>query len=476
MSRRILTALPVVALAAVSFGQLGRPANAIDMIIAETRDHAQAYSILSEIVTKFGPRSTASDALLDAQHWAVRKFMDFGVDNAWLEEYAEAPVRFQRGKANWGGFAAPYRYQMAFSTPAYTVGTNGAVAGPPVKNPTSLEEAKKMAKELKGAWVLMPTKVGMGSANLTRPTETDKFVDSCGIAGRIFSSNSDKYVWTHGSWTAYKKETRPKTPLVVINKSDYGLVEYNMAKGRKPVLEFNVDNRLEDKPTKLYNVVAEIKGSVNPFEYVIVSGHFDSWDGPGSQGAMDNGTGSSMVLELARVFAKLKLRPMRTIRFVLWSGEEQGLLGSQGYVKKHKDEMDKVQAVFVEDHGQNPYQGVVVQTDMKPFFEPTIAKLAGAYPEFKFELKTADRLPGGGSDHGSFIAQGVPGFQLQKADGPVSYTEIWHTQNDRISYVQPRCIAQNATYVGSLAYALADMQQRLPKALPGSRRRAGSGQ
>jgi len=364
---------------------------------------------------------------------------------------------------------------MAFSTPAYTVGTKGPVAGPAVRMPANMDDAKKAAGSLKGAWVLMPRTVGMGSANLSRPNDLDKFVDSCGIAGRIYSTNHQTSVWTHGSWTAYTKETRLKTPLVTISKGDYGLVEYNMAKGRNPVLEFSIDQRVEDRPTPLYNVVAEIRGSINPSEYVVISGHFDSWDGFGSQGAMDNGTGSSMVLELARVFAKLKIRPLRSIRFILWSGEEQGLLGSRGYTEKHKDELEKIQAVFVEDHGQNPYQAIVVQEDMKPYFESVVARLATAYPEFPFALQTTQRLPAGGSDHGSFIARGVPGFQLQKAEGPVKYAEIWHTQLDQIRYVQRRCIAQNATYVGVLAYQLANMQQRLPKALAGNNRRAGGG-
>lgn len=472
---RLLLALPVAAFAGLAMAQAPTGDQAIDALIKETRDHAHAYDILEELVTKFGPRVTGSDALLDAQHWAVRKFADFGVDDVWLEEYQQAPVRFQRNaKTSWGGLSVPYRYQMAFSTPAYTVGTNGPVAGPAVKMPANMDDAKKAAASLKGAWVLMPRAVGMGSANLSRPNDLDKFVESCGIAGRIYSTNHPTSVWTHGSW-AGNKENRLKTPLVTISKNDYGLVEYNMAKGRSPVLEFNIDQRVEDRPTPLYNVVAEIRGSINPSEYVVISGHFDSWDGYGSQGAMDNGTGSSMVLELARVYAKLKIRPLRSIRFILWSGEEQGLLGSRGYTEKHKDDLSRIQAVFVEDHGQNPYQAIVVQEDMKPYFESVVAKLASAYPEFPFALQTTQRLPGGGSDHGSFIARGVPGFQLQKADGPVKYAEIWHTQLDQIKYVQRRCIAQNATYVGVLAYHLANMQQRLPKALAGNNRRAGSG-
>ncbi|MBX3111670.1 MAG: M20/M25/M40 family metallo-hydrolase [Fimbriimonadaceae bacterium] len=473
---RLLLAVPVLAWAGTALAQQPPEDQVIDSLIKETRDNSHTVEILRELCGKFGPRVTASDALLAAQHWAVRKFTDFGVDKVWLEQYQEAPVRFQRNAAaSWGGLTAPYRYKMAFSTPAYTVGTKGPVAGPPVKMPATMDEAKNAAAQLKGAWVLMPRMVGMGSANLSRPTDLDKFVDSCGIAGRVYSTNADSYVWTHGSWVAYNKQTRPKTPLVTISKNDYGLVEYNMAKGRAPILEFNIDQKLEDRPTPLYNVVAEIKGSVRPSEYVIISGHFDSWDGPGSQGAMDNGTGSSMVLELARTFAKLKLRPMRTVRFVLWSGEEQGLLGSRGYTEKHKDELANIQAVFVEDHGQNPYQAIVVQEDMKPFFESVVAKLAGAYPEFPFTLQTTQRLPAGGSDHGSFIARGVPGFQLQKAPGPVSYTEIWHTQNDQVRYVQSRCVAQNATYVGVLAYHLANIPERLPKAQAGNNRRAGGG-
>lgn len=461
---RIRTPFVIAAIAAISLVS-AQATDPIAQIVAETRDNAHGLDILKEIVS-FGPRSTASDALLNAQHWAVQKFRALGVDEAHLEEYMEAPVRFQRGPNNSGGLAAPYRYQMPFSTPAYTVGTNGPVAGPAVRCPDTLEAAKKTPGAFKGAWVLMPRPVGMGSASLARPTEVDKYLDSLGIAGRIYSSTAEKYVWTHGSWSRYTKETLPKTPLVVIDKADFGLVTYNLDNGRNPVLEFNVDNKLTDEKTKLYNVVAEIKGSSKPDEYVIVSGHFDSWDGPGSQGAMDNGTGCALVFELARTFAKLHLRPARTIRFILWSGEEQGLLGSRGYVEKHKDEIPKIQAVLVEDEGQNPYEGIAVEKAMEPYIKDTVSQLASAYPQYPFSIRTVARLTGGGSDHNSFIRLGVPGFQLDHAAGPVSYTEIWHTQNDRISYVQQKCIAQNATYVGALAYHLADMPDRLPRVTP----------
>lgn len=457
------SAKPFVCLTSAFFVATSWAQSVEERIIREARDNSRSHALLTEMADRFGPRVTASDSLLAAQRWALAKFKSFGVDNVVLEPYATAPVRFQRGRASRGGFVSPYRMDIPFTTPAYTVGTRGPVAGEAVDCPASLEEAKKNPSRYKRAWILMPTAVGMRGPVLRAPTEVDKFLDTCGIAGRVYGTTSDRYVWTHGIWTDYTVETRPKAPLVVVTKRDFGLVQYNLAQGRPTTLEFNVDNYLADKPTQLVNVVAEIRGSEKPEEFVLVGAHQDSWDGPGSQGAMDNGTGSALVLEVARVFGKLKLRPKRSVRFILWSGEEQGLLGSRAYSAAHKAELDRMQAGFNEDGGQNPYRSLEVPESIVPYFRDPLAKLVGSFPEYPVELKVSTAFPNGGSDLRSFLDLGIPGFALQKTEGPVNYTEIWHTQLDRVSLVSPRAMAQNATYVAVLAHHLADIPDRLPK-------------
>ena len=155
-------------------------------------------------------------------------------------------------------------------------------------------------------------------------------------------------------------------------------------------------------------MIADIPGSELPDEYVIIGGHIDSWDG--ATGTTDNGTGVATTLEAARILMKAGVKPRRTIRFMLWSGEEQGLLGSRAYVKAHKELMPKISAVIVHDGGTNYLAGIggteAMQSDFEPVFAP-IKELDSKYP---FEVRKVAGLFGGGSDHASFLEANVPGF------------------------------------------------------------------
>ena len=141
--------------------------------------------------------------------------------------------------------------------------------------------------------------------------------------------------------------------------------------GKAVTLEFDIRNYFKKGPIKLYNVIADIPGTEKPDEYVIVGGHIDSWDG--ATGATDNGTGVSTTLEAARILMKAGVKPKRTIRFMLWSGEEQGLLGSAAYVKAHKDLMPKISAVLVHDGGTNYLSGIGATEAMLSDFEQVFA-------------------------------------------------------------------------------------------------------
>src|SRR6185295_14009000 len=143
------------------------------------------------------------------------------------------------------------------------------------------------------------------------------------------------------------------TVRVTIRKQDMDAVQKVMDEGKEPILEFDMDNKLIPGPRPCNNVVAEIPGTEKPDEVVIVSGHLDSWDGPGSEGAQDNGTGTMVALEAARILNKVGAKPKRTIRFILWTGEEQGLFGSRWYVTAHKDDLAKISCVFIDDGGTN---------------------------------------------------------------------------------------------------------------------------
>lgn len=449
----------LVSLVPAAFAQ-GEPA-VIDRIIQEGRDKSQAFRILTSITQKVGSRVTGSRALDRGLDWAIKEFKRVGVDNVWKEEWGVVPETFDRGSRQSVRMVSPYATDFVFTTPCWTNGTKGKVKGPIVKMPATKEEFEKVKASLKGAWVLMPQTVGMGGPNFgaNRP-EVCPMLDGAGIAGRVYSTGRE-IVWTGGGWNRWTKDTRPATPLVVVRKSDFDVAALNVDRGRQPVLEAEIENIIRPEPIKQYNIVAEIRGSEKPDEVVIVCGHFDSWNGPGSQGACDNGTGSMATLECARILASAKARPKRTVRFILWTGEEQGLLGSAAYVRQHAAELGNIQALLNEDSGQNRHAAIVGLDTMMPILEAAVAPMKTAFEGLPVEARQVPRMPRGGSDHGSFVVKGVPAFFLVKGEGK-PYSFVWHTQNDRLEHTEELWLRQMSTNLAVLSYNLACSAERLP--------------
>ncbi|MEQ1633313.1 MAG: M20/M25/M40 family metallo-hydrolase, partial [Planctomycetota bacterium] len=237
----------------------------------------------------------------------------------------------------------------------------------------------------------------------------------------------------------------------------------------------------QEGPIPLYNVIAEIPGSEKPDEVVIVSSHLDSWHQ--AQGCTDNGTGSTTTLESARILMAVGAKPTRTIRFCLWGGEEQGLLGSAGYVKMHRVEMEKVSAVFNHDSGTN-WAGAmtVAETMYEPMlrvFQPVLALTAPdkSHDGPVFELNKSPTLSGGGgSDHASFLAAGVPGLNWGLRGRANYFAYSWHTQWDTFEVAVPEYQRHTATVIALAALGTANLPEMLDRSgvVRGGGRQAGS--
>lgn len=462
---RSLTLAAFLAVSLPAYRQAPDPK--IQEIISEGKNHSQVMDTLGYICRTIGARATGSPELLRGDKWAVSKFKSYGCDNVTLEEWEKVPG-WQRSPHQFGRMVSPIVADFQFSTNVWTQGTRGAVRGPAVVDPTTLDEAKAIAKQLHGAWVLMSYKSTMGGARNRDAKELKDYVDSCGIAGRVYASTNE-LVHTHGTykWKVGDKnenktpESHPMDVDVTIRKSDMERIQRWLA--QQPVtLEFNLENKWL-KPIPQYNVMADIRGTEKPDEMVIVSGHFDSWNGPGSQGANDNGTGSAMTLETARILRAVHAKPKRTIRFILWSGEEQGLLGSGAYAKKHEAELDKVSAVFVDDGGTGYHAGYSLTEDMVPLMQAAVDPVNAAFPDMPSKLTVTKRFAQEmGSDHASFLRYGVPAFYTQEG-GNVDYMYIWHSQNDRIENSIPKYMVQSATEMAAVAYSLANADTLLPR-------------
>jgi hypothetical protein len=260
----------------------------------------------------------------------------------------------------------------------------------------------------------------------------------------------------------------PSAVSIQIRRMDYDAINSRLADGENVVLEVDLQHHFVEGPFPMFNTVAEITGTEWPEQTVILSAHLDSWDGPGSQGAQDNGTGCVTVMEAARILAAVGVKPRRTIRFVLWTGEEQGLLGSRYYVEQMDDTARAgMSAMFVDDAGTG-YQGGVTCTEaMAPMFREAMAPLNDAFPDMPVEINIRERIRGGGSDHSAFVRADMPGFFWAEsgkggADGK-TYRYIWHTQMDRLEYALEDQLIQSSVCSAVTAYNLAMADTLLPR-------------
>ncbi len=266
-----------------------------------------------------------------------------------------------------------------------------------------------------------------------------------------------------GSWRGTDRgEQQEGVARLVCAYEHYGMLwRLATAPDAKVKVELDVANTFVPGPVVVFNTVGEIKGSEKPDEFVVIGAHLDSWDL--GTGTTDNGTGSCVILECARVLGKLAkegVRPKRTIRFVLYTGEEEGLFGSREYVKKHKDEMPKTSVALVHDTGTGKVKGFALmgREAVRKVLEPELATLG----EVGFE--GVSLRFSGGSDHQSFEAAGVPGFAcIQEPD---EYRLTHHTQTDTFDKAKEPNLLQGAQVMAVAAMRVANLPELLPRDRP----------
>ncbi len=248
-----------------------------------------------------------------------------------------------------------------------------------------------------------------------------------------------------------------QVPTAFIAHEHYSLL-YRLASRPEPertMVEIDIQNKLDPTPIPVYNTVGEIRGSEKPDEFVVLGAHIDSWDL--GQGTTDNGTGTCVVLEAARIIAKSGVKPKRTIRFVLFSGEEQGLHGSRAYVRLHREEMNRTSAALIHDTGTGrvvalPLQG---REKLKGLLENEFSSLK------QIGVTEMTLRSNGGSDHQSFEAAGVPGFMFQQ--DPAEYRLTHHSQSDTLDKAREEDLIQGAQVMAVMAMRIANLEELLPR-------------
>lgn len=482
-------------------------ADTLRAILKEGRDNNQVMNHLRHLTQEIGPRLTGSTRIETANKWCKALYEMWGLSNPHLEQWGTIPVRFDRGpskgtvllreekKKDDGTTTAEYKgiRDMELTTLAWTAGTSGPVRGKVVRLPAD-EAAYAAAKDsLKGAWILMPAPPAIGQRGVRSRLSTSYEIRKDarkkaaegkpaselsieqrlifeGVAGFI-STTRDERVWTGGApgWRELDPANIPPDVHAVVRLSDYDFINSRLTDSDPIEVELDLQHTLTPGPIPVYITVAEIRGTEKPDEVVIVSGHLDSWDGPGSQGCTDNGTGTVVTLEAARILAAVGARPKRTIRFIHWTGEEQGLLSSKAYTEMHKDELGKISAVFVDDGGTNFEGGLHAIETMVPMLAAATAPINEIFFDsvggkaLNVNVRTEKSMPeGGASDHAPFNLVGVPAFFWDEV-GRADYGYGWHTQHDRYELAIPEYLKQSATCAAITAYQLACAPTLLPR-------------
>lgn len=415
-------------------------------------EESQVMAHLDHLVNRIGPRLTGSDNLTVAGEWAVDKFKSFGIENARLEKWGDYAVGFNRGPW-WGRMTKPVAMEFVCNTNAWTAGTKGPARGLVVAAPKDDDELAAMKGKLHHTWMLNPN--GRMLAKLTAAMEAEGGFGF--VTGR--SGRRGELLLTGGR-PSRDMDSLPNLPMVRLKNDSYEAVVEHLDSGKEVEVEFDIRNHFRKGPIPLYNVVADIIGTEFPDQFVVVGGHLDSWDG--ATGTTDNGTGSATTLEAARLLMALDAKPRRSIRFMLWSGEEQGLLGSRAWVQEHKDEMPNYSASLVHDGGTNYLSGIAGMPEMRPQLEIAFEHVLTLSEELPFRIREIPAFTPIGSDHEAFTAVGVPGFFWNQA-GRANYTYTHHTQHDTYGAAIPEYQRHSSVVAATGAWGLANLPELLTR-------------
>jgi len=444
-------------------------------------DADQLKADLTYLTTQIGPRLTGSPQLDRASHWTQEQFKSLGLENARLESWSIANS-WTRGPAT-GRIVSPGLHELTVAGAGWSPATNGTVKGEVIgvdaEKPEDLEKYKgklggkivivTRPREMEPPTNPILTPVGQSAIPLNHPKREGNFDNKAYMQMRTaltkmmteekalaMLSGSEKMFGLMNMSTASREYQPAAFPSAYLEREDYLQIWRLLDAGTPVQLELNVQSSFSGKPVEVYNTVAEIRGTEKPDEVVILGAHLDSWDL--GTGATDNGTGSMAVLEAARALQKLGVKPKRTIRFVLFTGEEQGLNGSKAYVQAHKDELAKISGVLVHDTGTGKVLtiGLMGNYRVRETIDRVLYPMAEPLGIMEPSLRSE-----GGSDHVPFDTAGVPGFWCVQE--VADYDKMHHSQADVLDHVRWEDLTEGAQVLAVFAYNVAELPELLPR-------------
>jgi carboxypeptidase Q len=491
----------------------------INKIKTEEATNSKVMDIAFHLTDANGPRLSGSPGLMKASNWAKDEMKKWGLVNANLEPWGEFGKGWELQKS-YVAMTSPYYKPLIAFPKTWTKGTDGLKSGGVllIKAKDSVELEQYRGKFKNKIVILFRTDTleqsfeaeakrytddQLEEMTNEKPRARQQTTDTAELRrrreafmrrrGPQIINNIKDMASKEGAIAVFSMSPRghegtvfvqgggnydvdsPENFLdIMLTMEDYMMLCRLADTGYPVSLDVDVKTAFNTKDTKGYNVIAEIKGTDPALkdEIVMLGGHLDSWQS--AMGATDNAAGCAVMMEVVRLFKTLGLKPRRTIRIALWTGEEQGLLGSRGYVKNHfadpavmqlKPEHEKLSGYFNIDNGTGKVRGVYLQGNekVKDIFSQWLV------PFNDMGAKTITISNTGGTDHLSFDAVGLPGFQF--IQDPIEYdTRTHHSNMDSYDHLVAADLEQISTIVASFVYTAAMRDEKLPrKELPEAR-------
>src|SRR5438874_2282891 len=475
--------------------------DAVYRIKEEGLQRSKVMELESYLTDVYGPRLTGSPNIREAADWAQKTRKEWGLMNVHLETW-----HFGRGWQNHRFVASavtPRAYPLIAYPKAWTPGTNGPIAAEAIlADVQSEKDFDAWRGKLRGKFVLT-TAMRTVEAHFTAPAHryTDgeladlskqpaavagggrgpafralqefmqkraQFFASEGVAALIDPSprGDGGTVFVGAPPGVSRDPSKPlQPPQIVMAIEHYGRIARTLEKKIPVTLQMDIENRFYDADQSSFNIVGEIEGTDKADEIVMLGAHFDSWHS--GTGATDNAAGSAVMLEAMRILKQSGVKLRRTVRIGLWTGEEQGLLGSKAYVKEHfadpqnmqlKPEHAKLSGYFNVDNGTGTIRGVYLQGNesVAPIFQSWME------PFRNVGMTTLTIRNTGGTDHLSYDAVGLPGFQFIQDE--IEYdTRTHHSNMDVYERIQADDMMHNAVIVASFVYNTANRDEKLPR-------------
>jgi len=439
--------------------------SALSAVAGAAAMESHTYQYLEEVSDDIGGRVTGSAEAAKAIAWGIEKMKAIGLENVHTESF-QLFRGWKRISAD-AEIVSPIQRRVMIDSLGWVGSTpaGGVEAEVVPVNLYQMDEELKNLSEWRGKVLLTISKGSNAPGNLDRMIQFLRFIraaQAAGAAAVIGGQSGTKAAGMHMTHTGVVGfDVAFDVPVVSMAAEDHDQIVRFLDAGKTVRLKINVQNQFTNGPVESANVVGEIRGSQYPEQIIVVGGHLDSWDL--ASGTTDNGCGTATTLGAAQAIVKSGMKPRRTVRFVLFTGEEQGLDGSRAYTKQHASEMKNHLAEVILDNGQGPV--VELQLGGRSDLVGAVQKFASALEAFG--NINVDDEPEFGTDTGPFILAGLPGINLSQDSPDYRYTH--HSPVDTLDKVDPAILDRNAAVMALTAFWIADRPERLAAPWPAAK-------